>query len=334
MLALELKYAYAMGRVRALETRLLDRGRVDRMVDSPDLDGALKVLAEAGYSRAQPAERVRPSIDDVIGAEEDKLTSVIRETTPEPALLEFITARRDFHNVKVALKARLYRVASDRALARGGTIDPAAIERAVDGDPRAIPPYLSTALDAARAAHAARPAPDSIDTAVDREMFGYMLALALAVGIPFLVELVRTEIDVYNLGVFFRSARFGRDRESVAAALAPGGRIDPARLVSSYDRGPEAALGAVSGTGYEDVAREAAAAAARGASLVELERAFDAAMWERIRRARYVPLGPEPLIGYIFAKMHELKLARFILAAKVAGMSRESIRERLRDVIA
>ncbi len=332
MLGLESKYAYATGRVRVLETRLLDRGRIDRMIDASDLESSLKVLAEAGYARAELSEKVHPSIDDIIAGEEGRLATLVRETTPEPRLIDFITARWDHHNLKTMLKAKLHRVPPEKAVARHGMVDLAVIERAIEGEARDLPHHLAEALRAAKAAHDVRAVPETIDIVVDREMYTYLLARAREISIPYLEGLVRTEIDMLNLSAFFRSRRMGRDKGLVAEALVPGGRISPTKLVALYEQPPEAVAGGLAGTGCEVVARQAASALAEGKPLAELERLSEAAMWERIRKARYVPLGPEPLIGYMFAKLHELKLVRLILVGKTSGMARESMRERLRDV--
>lgn len=333
MLGLESKYAYATGRVRVLETRLLDRGRLDRMVEAPDLEGAVKVLAEAGYASAQLSEKAHPSIDDILAGEEERLVILVRETTPEPQLVDFITARWDYHNVKVMLKARLHRVPPEKAIARHGTVDVAAIERAIDGDVRDLEPHLALALEAAKAAHARRPSPDSIDVAVDREMYRYLLTKARGLRIPFLIEVIQREIDFFNVAAFFRARRMGRDKAFLAEALVQGGKISTSLLTTEYEQPPEAVLqGLLSGTGYEALVRDALGAVGQGKQLSELDRLFEAAMWEYIRKARYVPLGPEPLVGYIFAKMYELKLARLVLVGKTSGMSRDMMRGRLRDI--
>ncbi|MEW5866992.1 MAG: V-type ATPase subunit [Bacillota bacterium] len=332
MLGLESKYAYATGRVRVLETRLLDRGRLDRMIDAPDVEGALKVLAEAGYVRVQLSERTHPVIEDIMAGEEQKLVTVVRETSPDAQLVEVITARWDFHNLKVMLKAKLHRMSPERAIARHGTVNPAIIERAIEGDPRDLAPHFALALEAAKVAHARRPVPESIDIAIDREMYRFLLDSAKALRISFLIRLIRREIDLLNLAAFFRGRRMGRDKGFVSEALVPGGEVDAAGLAAAYDQPFDTLLQSLAGTGYEAVAREAISAVSEGKPLTEFERLSDVAMVRLIREARYAPLGPEPLVGYIYARMRELGLVRLILVGKTSGMSRESMRERLRDV--
>lgn len=58
-------YPYAVGRVRVLETRLLDRARWNRLKEA-DLSDALKILIEAGYG-AGAADKT--DVDSLIEAE-------------------------------------------------------------------------------------------------------------------------------------------------------------------------------------------------------------------------------------------------------------------------
>jgi V/A-type H+-transporting ATPase subunit C len=43
-------YAYAVGRIRALETRLLTRERVNRMAEAGNIDELLRLLGETQYA--------------------------------------------------------------------------------------------------------------------------------------------------------------------------------------------------------------------------------------------------------------------------------------------
>ncbi|HEX30202.1 TPA: V-type ATP synthase subunit C, partial [Candidatus Poribacteria bacterium] len=50
-----------------------------------------------------------------------------------------------------------------------------------------------------------------------------------------------------------------------------------------------------------------------------------------IRPAKYVAFGIEPLIAYLIAKEHEVKLIRIIMIGKINQLSMDSISERLRE---
>lgn len=46
------QYAYSVSRIRAIERKLLDKGKLDRMVEAKSPEEALKVLLEAEYGNS------------------------------------------------------------------------------------------------------------------------------------------------------------------------------------------------------------------------------------------------------------------------------------------
>jgi len=332
LLGLEEKYAYAVGRVRAVEARLLDRATIERMIDAPDVHSAFKVLEEAGYAHVESPAKERLSIDEILDEEELKLLRFIKETSPDERLAEFITLRHDYHNLKVMIKAEIYNVSPKGAISRLGSLDTEAVSKALDGDALALPREFTLAIENAKAVHSLRPSPEVIDIMIDKEMHEALLKRAQAIGIPFLTEQVRREIDFLNLSIFLRARKMKRDKWLVDPAFVSGGNVDPGKFSQAYeDESPESLTDILSGTGYEFIARRGLKLLEEGKSLSEIERFFEGAQTGSIRQARYVPLGPEPLIGYILAKQQELQIARLVIAGKAAGVSRDSMRERLRD---
>ena len=50
-----------------------------------------------------------------------------------------------------------------------------------------------------------------------------------------------------------------------------------------------------------------------------------------MKKAKTIPFGIEPIIGYIYAKENEIKLIRIIMVGQMNNVPKEVIRERLRD---
>ncbi len=332
MLGLEEKYAYAVGRVRAVEARLLDRATIERMIDSPDVYSAFKILEEAGYANVESSVKGRLPIDEVLDQEESKLLRFIKETSPDERLAALVTLHHDYHNLKVMLKAKLYNAPPHAAISHLASLSVETISKALDGEARVLPRELTLAIEKAEAAHSLHPSPEVIDMVIDREMHKALLKMAETIGIRFLTEQVQREIDFLNLSIFLRSRKMKRDKWLVEHAFVSGGKTDPVRLSQAYeDESPDALVDALSGTGYEFIARRGLELVEEGKSLSEIERFLSEAVSRSIRQAKYVPLGPEPLIGYILAKQQEMRIARLIIAGKAAGVSRDNMRERLRD---
>jgi V/A-type H+-transporting ATPase subunit C len=333
LLGHEEKYAYAVGRTRAVETKLLDRASIERMIDASDVSGAFKVLEEAGYIQVAACAKDLLSIDEVLDQEELKLLQFIEETSPDKRLSRLITLRHDYHNLKVLLKANIFNVSPVMAMSRLGTLSEDAICKAINGETRELPAEFRSALKKVRALYSQRSSPEVIDIVIDRAMHEALLDLAQTVGIQFLIRYVKTEIDFLNLLIFLRARKMRRDTWLVEHALVAGGNIDHRRLSQAYeDESQDALMDVLSGTGYEFVARRGLNLLEEGGSLSEIEGFLEEIISGLIREARYVPLGPEPLIGYILAKQQELRIARLVIAGKAAGVAGDSIRERLRDV--
>ena len=66
-------------------------------------------------------------------------------------------------------------------------------------------------------------------------------------------------------------------------------------------------------------------------SLGEIERKVDGIYFGIAKEAKWIPFGAEIAIGYIFALEYEIKNLRLVLAGKEAGLSPETIKERLRE---
>jgi len=106
LLGLEEKYAYAVGRTRAVEAGLLDRATYERMIDASDVQSAFKVLEEAGYAHVDSLAKELLAIDEVLEQEESKLLRFIRETSPDERLSKLVTLRHDYHNLTFSIKSK------------------------------------------------------------------------------------------------------------------------------------------------------------------------------------------------------------------------------------
>jgi V/A-type H+/Na+-transporting ATPase subunit C len=134
------RYAYAVGRVRAMETSLLDRGKIERMVEASGAGEALKVLGESEY-----AEHIASlaSVHDYETMLEQVLHRVYRELrrfAPDPELVDLFACRYDYHNLKVLFKAEKLGEERDELLVSDvGNVSLAALQRAVyDEDYRSL----------------------------------------------------------------------------------------------------------------------------------------------------------------------------------------------------
>ena len=134
-------------------------------------------------------------------------------------------------------------------------------------------------------------------------------------------------IDAANLRSLIRTQRLGLDAGFLREVLFPGGSVTPEAIRAGSGSGAAALW---RGTAFARAA-ELGDEAAKGGSLTAFEKACDNAVLKTAAGARQVPFGVEVALGYLIAKEAEWTAVRIVMAGRLAGLSADAIRERLRD---
>lgn len=322
-------YAFATGRIRALEAKLLTRAHYQRLLDAPDAGEAWRALAELGY--ATVAERRLDEYEDVLTGELRRLYALVAALAPDPERLVWLARRYDFHHIKVYLKAKLLGEDPRAGVLDGvGTVPPKLIEASVNtGVWSALPLELAEAGERALRAYESTRHAQMIDIIVDQGLFGYLRRATL--GHPFAETLVAIWVDLLNLKTLVRAKLMGKDRAFASRVLVPGGSLEDSRLLALMDAAIETWAEELRHTPYSPVLSRGLASLAEKKSLTLLEKLSDDFVMDFLRRAKLALYGAEPLIAYVFAKETELKNIRIILVGKLNGVAPETIAEHLRE---
>ncbi len=321
-------FAFATGRVRALEAKLLTKAHYTRLLDAPDLPEAWRTLAEMGYAKA--SERKPEEFEEVLTDELRAVYKTLTSLAPEGSHLEWLARRYDFHHLKVYLKAKLLGEDPREGVLDGvGTVPPKLLEASVATEVwGALPPELATAAVTALAEYESTKAPQNIDIVIDRKLFEY---LGEAVrGHPFLETLVAIWADLLNLKSLARAKLMGRDRAFASKILLPGS-LEASSLLALLDANIEAWADELRHTPYAEVLSRGLAYLAERGSLTLLEKLSDDFVMGFLKRAKLALYGPEPLVAYVLAKETELKNMRILLVGKLNGIPKEIIEEHLRE---
>ena len=92
-------YLAISARIRAMENRLLNRERMERMIDARDNAEAMKILAECGYDDAS-------GLDAALAKARGEVLRDMQQSAPDPRLVEVFQIKYDYHNAKAILKAQ------------------------------------------------------------------------------------------------------------------------------------------------------------------------------------------------------------------------------------
>lgn len=309
----ERDYAYAVGRIRALETKLLPVGFFERLLTTPSVEESARMMGETDYGSRELAG----DFEDVLEEQIFQLYQFLREQTDDAPELQVFLRRWDIHNLKLLV------VAAGRGKpSRLGVIPFDDLKKMADGLlPSALPTEVNEVLS-----HLPEHGPEQA-AALDRAYYRYGRRI-LEQSSELLAAYWRARRDLLNLQIFLRLRKAGAPVHEFKMFMVEPGYIDGQQWVENYAQPLQSLTSLVNKTPYYNLVRGEEAFS----SLPLLEREIDNFLLEMIKQAKLVPLGIEPVIGYLLAKEREVLNLRFVFAGKKNKLPVETVRRRLRNV--
>ncbi|NLN06739.1 MAG: V-type ATP synthase subunit C [Firmicutes bacterium] len=326
------RYAYAIGRIKVMETRLLDRDRIERMVEAKSADEALKVLGESEYSDYLADLADVHEYEKILSAELLRIYRELRQLSPEEKIIAFFARKYDYHNLKVLFKAAHLKEERPELLLPGlGNIPLDELVRAVsEEDFRNLPPRMQEAAQKLAEKLQDGFDPQLVDLWLDQALYAELAEDVQRSKNKYLRDYFTGLVDLTNIKTFLRVRRMQRSKSFLAAVLLPGGSLDLLAMLDLTDP-LEVIVDRLASSPYAQVVAEGVQLFQQTDTLTRYEKLADNFLLERVRQAKYVTLGPEPVIGYLLAKENEIKIIRIVLTGKINRLPVAEIRERLRD---
>lgn len=318
-------YASATGRIRALETRLLDRARLERLLDAQPLTEAYRQLSETDYGTGYDAHVLQSELDGVLARETARTYSMVRGFVPDPVAVDFLAVRFDMNDAQAELRGQRPRTAWRLGPLAHQSPDPAEY-----GD---VPALLVPFIEAVASARGGRHRPSEADALVNRAGFSVIRELARASGSEDLVQLGHLFADTANILAIIRGKVVGRNPLEIRNHIVTGA-LSPDRLAALAQARLDESWTALSGTPYEHAVRRGLDSYLGTRLLDALEREFDDLIVSAARAGRRVAMGPEAVAGYLVGKEFEQRNLRLIFYGRAAGLPADEIRQRLRDTYA
>lgn len=343
-----IRYGFAVGKVRVLETRVFGKATYERLLDARTFNEQRRILSDTIYGRYLEGAETPAAVESALNSALDDFYGFLDEANLPPAMVRYFRIRYDFANLKGALKARALGIASDGLFVDLGTIPVDELSGDLGELPAPFGP-LAERLEAQEEQESASQEPSTssgpgaavsravdetsdvqlahIDFEVDKAMFAELVADAAKSKSRFLKGLAALEIDIANLKVLLRARLAGIASKQLAAMLFDGGTITRENLSELYAMPLADAAARLS--------RLPVLSGMPSADLLEPGRVdviADNVVVRYLRAARAVPVGPEPVIAYVLARAAEVTAVRAILIGTLSGTPADKLRARLRDV--
>ncbi len=321
-------FLHASARVKSLEKRLLTGRQLVQMVDAHTNEEAYKIVNDAGIG-----------VGTDVSIYEDALKESLLDTyhlmgelSGGRDIFDIFRYEYDGLNLKTLIKAQALNKDASDMLTRLGTVSPDALKEMfrVKKLEKLHPALAEGAMEAldtlARTAD-----PQAVDILMDKAVLAAMKEKSMEYDSRFIQKLVRAKIDISNIRSLVRVKRMDQSLEFFKRVLAQGGSMSEAGFVEAYLKGMDQIIAFIEASNYGAALEPAMASLRAGESLSLFEKLCDNYMVRLMDEARSIPFGIEPLIVYLGAKENEVKAARIVLASRLAGVSAELIKERLRE---
>lgn len=325
-------FTQVIPRLRVLETKLLDKSKIDRMIDSNSKEEALKVLQESEYSTLMSNIKRAEDYEVILSAELKRVYKMLYEMTPVNSIVDIMSIRYDYHNIKVLIKGKLLEKDFSNMIIPIGTVDINKLIYALDNEYyRDLNPIMRKAIEEALEDFNTSKDPQKIDIILDKYLFIHQLSLNKQIEDKFLDGYLRYLIDLTNIKTLLRVKKQDNTRDFLNGLIIEGGYVDRDKLNSLYNDSVENIPGKLAFTDYSEILKLGIEDYVKTGSINLFEKLSEDFIMNYMKKAKYITFGLEPLIAYIYAKENEIKLIRIIMVGKLNNIQSEVIRERLRE---
>ncbi|WP_326911093.1 V-type ATP synthase subunit C [Sedimentibacter sp. MB31-C6] len=324
-------YLFSTARVRSIEKYMLTHEKVEKMIDAKTTEDALKVLYDSNYGDVNEQISVN-DYEKLLTQEHKKTYDFIMSIAPELDNFNMFLYTYDYHNLKVIMKSEYLGIDSSDLLVNTGSIDIKKLNYAVkERDFSGLTENMALALKEIIEVFPKNKDPQVIDIIFDKYCYEEMLNSAKSLNSKFIEDYIRLQIDTINLKTYVRLRKMNKSWDFFSKVYIKGGKISEQIFIKNYDETFEKFADELFAFDLRDEFIEGTESLEETGKFTALEKIFDNKLLNHVKSAKYISYGIEPLVGYLIAKDNEIKIARIILAGKIAGISSELIKERLRE---
>ena len=112
-------YAYAVARIRVLETGLLNQAAIEQLLACQDEQQCLQILTEKGWGNGDPAA----GADAILSREREKIWEIMDSLVADRSVFSVLSYQDLFHNLKAAVKASILQGAAPNIFFSDCSID-------------------------------------------------------------------------------------------------------------------------------------------------------------------------------------------------------------------
>lgn len=325
----DVRYAYATGRIRVLETKLLSSSRVEKMIESTTPQDALRYLEGTTYDDTIAGIKELENYNKQVIVEKKLSFDLMEKLILEDSVKELFRIPYDFHNVKVLLKAKWTNMDVSDLLSDFGTIPSDIIKEAFETEHFSLlPDFIQECVAEAMAQYYINKNIKEVEFVIDRLESRHQLFVSIKSEIPFLEQYVKIKIDLANISSMIRIQYF-KTLDKMEDILIDGGNLDIRFYNELRGKTLEEIIPVFKNTPYNRIVDNGIRPIIQKGSFSVFEREKENFIMNYMKLTRYVTFGVEPVVCYFVFRESDINIIKMILLGKLNGLSKKEIKERV-----
>lgn len=319
----DMKYTYAVARLRALEVHLLSAANIDQLMACDSEESCLQLLTEKGWG--DPQQEL--NADHMLQREIEKIWETMDSMHVDMSVFDVLRYPDLYHNLKAAIKEICREghhpgIYMEKAAISGGEMEKILREK----EYYRLPDHMQAVAREAYETLLHTRDGQLCDVIVDRACLEAILRAGEKAETPLIREYAESTVAIANIKIAVRAQKTGKSEDFARRAMAPCKTISVEALAKAVVSGFEAICECLTTFGYGECAE------ALRQSPSAFECWCDNRVIATIRPQKYEASSIGPLVAYVLARENEIKTVRIILSGKANNMPDEKIRERIREM--
>jgi vacuolar-type H+-ATPase subunit C/Vma6 len=322
------EYAYAVARIRAIETKLIDSKGYNTLLASP-MERFFAVFSEVSGVKVDGV----PGLLSTLKSLEDSFTDTLymtRSLILEDEIKRLVSLKYDYELLKLIVKDTSgFDISIPTEVSERSNYSYTVLKSLLEGGKA-----LETGSIIFEAYASLRDAKGQtgkyIDNQCDRAFYTELFQILEEYGNSFLLEYFTRKIDVCNISTTLRLKLQGEKRSSLRERILPLGNIDISFLEQGIDMNLEGFSSRIIFSPFSSVLSGSGKAGDEEEQVALVERQLEEELVKYLKESIFVTFGIEPLLAHLCLRETEVMNLRTILLAKNAGIGTEEIKKYLR----
>ena len=328
-------YGQSVVMVRVLEKKLLTKNKLDRMIEAETPEEVMKQLSETEYSQNMFDIQQPQEYEKILKRETERVFNLVRELSNDKEIVDILSLKYDYHNLKVLLKGRLANKDFSTLLMDAGTQKIEKLKLKFDiKNYNDLPEEISKAINEVEKDFLENNDSQKIDIIVDKYYYENLLRIAKKINVSVIMDYAQGLIDFQNIITLFRVKKQNRDIKFLENVIHEGGTISKVKIVEAINDSVETIINKFRKEKIGNYLLKGLEEFSETGRLSGLEKISQNYLMELNKDSKYIIFGPEPLFTYLVAKEREISAIRMIMVSKINNIEISKIRERLGDTYA